>query len=337
MSERIVRELAVKLMNQYTKRTDSRTKWLKHPAVQLDWTLSRRDENQRPYEERRKSLPFSLSTFENELARFRRFDHSKFNLPDLRDGWLDATVDVAPMFHLPSADGRTALTVQATVPLGPSFPLMPRLDREGRGITSFQGILLARISSLRERLVVRSEAPHHDEWFQDLRSIIGECVSLIDATLHQLYFKAQYDPVPGWSFDRAVLGQRHGQRLADKLRWVRMITGRDLNAPGEVLAFKRLKKLRNHLEHFDPPCFCYTFEDAAGWLNDVLSVGRLNLRIRECASAQVSSELVVLLLQHRVEFAPVVADQPRIPQPSQVGYGSVVWLSDERDDDKGGQ
>ena len=55
--------------------------------------------------------------------------------------------------------------------------------------------------------------------FTHLRMLLNECVSIVDITLHQLYFKAEYGPKPaGWTFDPDRLGRRHGVRLKDKLQ-----------------------------------------------------------------------------------------------------------------------
>jgi hypothetical protein len=58
------------------------------------------------------------------------------------------------------------------------------------------------------------------EWFLDLRTLVSDTVSLVEITLNQLYLKAEYDPLPGWKFDREKLGNRHGRRFKDKLAWV---------------------------------------------------------------------------------------------------------------------
>src|SRR5262249_50769929 len=144
---------------------------------------------------------------------------------------------------------------------------------------------------------------------------------------HQLYFMAQYRGRDrGWRFDPDKLGPRHGQRLKDKLAWIGQITGRPLdNAAEELKAFHRLRTVRNHFNHFDPPCVAYTVEDVVGWLNDVPMVGRLAWKIREKANAQLSTHLVEVIALPRAEFVPRDPSLPRVPQPQGVGYGSVVW------------
>src|SRR5262249_41446040 len=161
------------------------------------------------------------------------------------------------------------------------------------------------------------------EWFQSLRTLVSECVSLIDGLLHQLYWKARCNPEPRWKFDAAKLGARNGQRLADKLGWVPKITGKLLHTQDETAAFLELKGLRNHLQHFDPPVFCFTLEDVTRWLNLVPAVARLNWEIRKCMGVTLSVPLIEVLLADRVEFVPKDPTRSRTPQGPDAGYGST--------------
>src|SRR5208283_4655980 len=87
-------------------------------------------------------------------------------------------------------------------------------------------------------------------WFHALRMLLNECVSIVDITLHQLYFKAEYGPSPvGWTFDSDRLGPRHGVRLKDKLQWINKITGKPLDdARDEVASFVILKDITKPLQ-----------------------------------------------------------------------------------------
>jgi hypothetical protein len=207
--------------------------------------------------------------------------------------------------------------------LGDSFPCVPQLDREGHAFNSFQTISQNLIVSLRSKLVNNSNAYSSGEWFQDLRSLITECVSLIDMTLHQLYWKAASSPLPGWAFKPERLGSRFGRRLQDKIGWVYQITGKPLNANEHLEAFIELKDLRNHLQHFDPPCFCYTMENVCDWLNKVHSVALLAWEMRRCMGSPLSVPLIRMLLSPVVEFAPLDPSARRIAQPHDVGYAST--------------
>src|SRR5205085_6350509 len=93
------------------------------------------------------------------------------------------------------------------------------------------------------------------EWVNDMRMLLNDCISLVDVTLHQLYFAAEYRLKKHWHFDAEKLGQRHGIRISDKFRWIGLITGSPLdNAKSEIDSFNVLRGVRNHLNHFDPPC-----------------------------------------------------------------------------------
>ncbi|WP_156349904.1 hypothetical protein [Archangium gephyra] len=311
-------------MNQYSKKNYSRSKWKKHPPIIVHWFEDKHGPNGNIIGSIPKnSSPFTVDTIEQLLASSGTFDFAKLGLYDPRCNWLDASVDFAPHFHVIDSNSGKALTIVAKAPYGDKLPYDPTLDREGRGFTSFQGIILRRITTLRTRLVETSDASLGDEWFQSFRALVSECVSLIDTTLHQLYFKAKLDPLAGWKFDEKALGPRHGRRLTDKFNWVYKITGKFLHADTEKKNFVAIKDLRNHLQHFDPPSFCYTLEDAATWLNQVIDCGRLNWAIRQCAGSPLSVPLIELLLQRAVQFVPEHPAAMRVPQPDNVGYLST--------------
>ena len=90
-----------------------------------------------------------------------------------------------------------------------------------------------------------------------------------------------------------------------------------------VARFTKLKDLRNHLQHFDPPSFSYSLEDAIPWLNYVLDCGHLNWAMRRCFGSRMSIPLVELLLQRPVHFVPADPARPRIQQKPNIGYGST--------------
>ena len=130
----------------------------------------------------------------------------------------------------------------------------------------------------------------------------------------------------GWRFDREELGLRHGTRLKDKLAWIKTITGKPLdNAAQEVAAFDKLKHVRNHLNHFDPPCFAYHVDDLVGWLNLVPDIGRLLWKIRDKLDTQLSRGLVEIITLPMVTFVPLKPELPRKPHPEDAGYRSTLW------------
>jgi hypothetical protein len=270
------------------------------------------------------SKPISLRILERHLEN-GEFNYESFNLFDPRCDWLDAQSHFATQSHYTDPDGESASFKYPTA-LGDSFPLIPALDREGQIFRSFQAHIEDHILTLHKSLVEKSNESHTLSWFQDLRSYASECVSMIDAMLHQLYFKAEYSPLPGWKFERDALGNRHGRRLSDKLGWVYRITGNDLNAKEELEVFDRIKALRNHLQHFDPPCLCFTLEiDVVGWLNAMPSVAMLAWKIRRCLRSPLSVRLIRMLLTPPVEFVPEYPDNLRSALGKGMGYASTCW------------
>lgn len=325
-SSALVRALAVQLANYYSKSALSRKKWKDQPRKRCRWELKDKDgskEGRIVSKGEQLSEPFHPDMFARDLTSNHVFDSKKYNLPEPMCRWLDINISMGADFHSTSSDKTHALTFRAITNLGPKFPMAPTLDREGMFYISFQGLLVNRILNLRQWLVENSHITQTEEWFQNFRSVVSEAVSLTDNTLHQIYFKAQHDPLPGWKFQPEILGERHGRRLMDKLKWVYQITGNELNARDEIAALGIIKDLRNHLQHFDPPCFACSLEEVAEWLNALHLVIQLNLHIRQCASALPSIKLIELLLQPMVKFAPKDSTQSRVPRPSYCGYAST--------------
>jgi hypothetical protein len=319
----VVRELALQLANHYLRKDLSRNGWRKEPAAACRWELRTRGAQGQVAVESHASKVLHLRDFEQHLMASGKLDFELLGLPDPMCPWLDSSLMMAPQFHAVASTGKHALTFCAEPNLGPCFPLVPTLDREGVAFTSLQTMVVKRISTLRAQLVADSAAPEREDWFQLFRNLISESVALIENTIHQVYFKAEYDPLPGWRFDRAALGDRHNRRVVDKLRWVFQITGNQLDARDEVKAFSQVKTLRNHLLHFDPPSFACSWEEMSGWLNSVLGVVRLAWRIRACVGALPSAAMIELLLQRAVSFTPQDPTRKRIDPPGHSGYAST--------------
>jgi hypothetical protein len=168
------------------------------------------------------------------------------------------------------------------------------------------------------------------EWVFDLRNLINDTISLLDITLNQLYIKAEYSPEPGWSFDKEKMGEKYSRRLKDKLSWVRQITGRPLEIESEFASLETLRKVRNHLNHFDPPTLVVTLDEATKWLNDVLSVGHILIKIRETLQVPVCSELLNLILQKEAVINPEKAFKERLPLiEGEAGYTTSIWISND--------
>ena len=304
-----VHEVSRALMNFYFKKSLSRTEWRKQKPARVRW----RRGYAREYTEYQ-SEPMALKDLDTALVD-GVFQPKYFGLFEPKCDWLDGGLLGTSKAYAPR---RMALAIA-----GSTLPLVPQLDREGVARTSFQFSLQNRIVDLRRQLVDLSHDFESDHWFELLRYFVSDCVSLIDTTLHQLYYHAEHARPMGWTFDPDRLGQRHGRRLVDKLKWVSAITGKEFNAQDEVRAFERLKDVRNHLQHFDPPCFCCSLDDAAGWLNAAVEVGRLAWKIRNAIDAPLTKELIDIILAPRIRVVPKEAgDRP--PQPLDAGYASCV-------------
>ncbi len=126
-----------------------------------------------------------------------------------------------------------------------------------------QSQLITRVIKSRTKLIESSNLALTDDWVFDFRTLVNDVISLIDITLMQFYIKAEYDPLPGWKFDKDIVGEKYGRRIADKFKWIHEITGNHfpMNATKEMKSFESLRKLRNHLMHFDPPSLVILLEE----------------------------------------------------------------------------
>lgn len=315
-----VNQLAAYILNRDTGEKRSVSFYRKHNRLTLNWEA----------EGKRHQTTFRFSDLVEDIRSTRTIDSAKFGLRPLLSEWLDASVGISkPDAPIVAVDGSHFLEFCVGLPFGDSFPLTPAIDREGVAFSSLQLQVQTNIVRSFKMLVDGDESPvdMDGNWLWDFRALLNECVSVVDMTLHQLYFMAQCrGQERGWTFEPAKLGDRHGRRLRDKLRWIGLITGQPLDdAEEEVKDFVALKDLRNHLNHFDPPCFAYTMEDLVGWLNKVPSVGRLLWRIREKLNTQLSPGVVQLILLPTVVFVPRDPLAPRVPQGPRVGYRSSIF------------
>ena len=268
-----------------------------------------------------------------EIAKFirenNRFNTADFNLPEIQCFWLDFSLDMKINWHKFDHTGPEGLAIVDGVPqqhYGKNYPIVPKLNREGHSYTTLQPQLLHRIAQLRTELISKSEHALEDSWFFDLRTLINDTVSIVEITLNQLYIKAEYDPLPGWKFDKEKLGDRHGRRFEDKLGWVYKISGKHLGAEAYIPSCNNLRELRNHLMHFDPPSFILTLEEATSWLNQIIDVGYLLIKIRQAIGAEVSLQLVNFILQKEAIFNPEPAFAKRLPiGTGNADYASSTW------------
>jgi hypothetical protein len=260
------------------------------------------------------------------IIETRSFNAKTFRFPPLYCNWLD----LEEVRHtIPRVKDETGtLRFQMPMPLQ-SFPLTPTLDCEGMIFLSFQSPIQRNILRLHRILVEKSHRMMGGqalEWVNDMRMLLNDCISLVDVTLHQLYFAAEYKLKSHWRFDAEKLGQRHGIRINDKFHWIGLITGSPLdNAKSEIDSFNILRGIRNHLNHFDPPCVVLSVDDAADWLNRVPMIGDLLWKIREKLEAHLTPELVEILLLPIVKVNPRDPRMPRHKQANDAGYKSSTW------------
>lgn len=277
------------------------------------------------------SIPVDIQALLKSMAVNRNCDVASMGVEEPGELWLDGgPMHIKRNFCvLPGHDATFTLALQ--VPLAATFPLRPGLDREGFGYASFQHPLQLNVIRMRHTLVVASHliVEAHPDWINWFRSLVSDCVSLVDITLHQIYFRAKFGGNQTWRFDEAALGPRSGVRLAEKLKWIGLITGRPLdNARDELRAFHKMRKMRNHLSHFDPPCLVLTIDDIAEYLNLIPAIGTLLWKIREKVGAQLTSPLVSMILAPRVLPNQADSARPRPAQTKNSGYRSGAWPED---------
>ena len=337
-----VRELAKIVIEQYARQSQGIKKWRKAKPFTVDWT---RTDTKPP--QPKKSSPIHFDMLVEHFENHRRLDHEQLGLPPLEHvgyNWMDADV-TAWGFYVPASNGGepNTLTFKLPLSLGPQFPVAPAIDREGFATTSPQLHLQRGLLRARERLI--QQAPlfvpqsfdrNKGEQAQfrmggepplpALMDFFNLCVSLVDITLIQAYYAGYYAAdKTGLTFNRATMGPIAGRRISDKIKWIRALSGNDINAPREMTAFNELKAVRNHLAHFDPPCLSVTIDDVAGWLSKVSDLAWLLIKIRGCLRVPLSGLLIQLALSPSVTIVPRDPMQPRHPQRADVGYSSSTW------------
>lgn len=324
--EGYVRRIANAVLDHYVGRKRSRAQWRATKNFRINWKNNvKRDGQSIEVDEQSAQLSFDL--FCAHLRGHRRLDVKKLNLQTLNKSWMDASVTGALTFHAPANEDNSHLTIIHSPSFVKGFPIEPAIDREGVAFSNVTLHLQKTLLDLRPKLVHESRGLFDvgtGPWLRDLMAYFNAAVSLIEVTLNMIYYKAKHEASQyGWKFDETTLGPTHGRRLADKIAWIGAITTSHLNnAEREVKSFKRLKEVRNHLHHFDPPVFAYTIEDVAGWLNQLKDIAELVWKIREKINVPLSEHLIEMLLSPEVEAVPKDPSKRRAPQPPSVGYAS---------------
>ncbi|MCP4551855.1 MAG: hypothetical protein GY834_07420 [Bacteroidetes bacterium] len=315
-NRRIDRIICAKIINEFLKSNKSIKKLKKIKGFKVNWSA----DNQKQI-----SDEINYDKILKHISENHFFDHKKFNLPEIKDTWLDGSFNIALQNHFVGSDN-DPVKIIPNMSLGENFPLKPTLDREGIIFNSFQLALTSRIVDLHKKLVESSDEFSEPEWLFDFITMISACISLVDITLNHLYVKAQYDPFEGWVFDEEKLGNRINRRMKDKLKWIYCITGNPLdNIQKEMSSFKILKSIRNHTQHFDPPCFGFTLEEAATWFNMVKDVGILILEIRNRINSTLNTDLIKLILLPDVLFEGDVVFNRQRKEHKNTGYQTTIW------------
>lgn len=315
---KIIRDLTQDILNIYLKKDLSITKL----RMMKEFTI-----NITQQEKTWPSKNISFDIIENYLTENNSFDYKVFDLFEFKCEWLDGNIDISTPQHLVASDNKSPILC-LPLPYGSNFPIEPKLDREGWIFNSLQTKLTERISDLHNKLISNSNKYDEAEWLFTFLELVSHCVSLVDILLNQLYIKAEYDPKKDWIFDKSILGERHNRRFKDKLHWVKNITGNILdNIEKELKSFIVLKNLRNHTQHFDPPCFGFSLEEMAKWLNMIPDIGLLVYKIRKKISSTLNQSLIKIILLPEVEFNGIVLfNRERLPH-IHIGYETTTWPS----------
>jgi len=318
----IISEVCLILVNQYLR--DVKMSVSKWRVENRTWKVS----YEFPPGQKRVSKSINYLILSMHLRESEVFNPNIFDLPDLLCPWLDHSMGMKLDFYMQDQNIEFGLSSDdlQTHNFGENYPIKPTLKREGLLYTAIQPQLIQRIIRKRDELILGSDKALTDDWVFDLRNIISDSMSLIDIAFNQLYLKAEYDPLPNWKFDKSKIGDRHKTSLNDKLKWVFQITGNNLNIESEKISLESLRLLRNHLMHFDPPSLVITIEEAAIWLNQIIDIGKILIKMRRAIGVDVSYELIIFVMQREAIFVPVENGERRsIDKNAKENYRSSTW------------
>lgn len=316
------REVAAYLLNTWLGLDYSISKWRKQAAIPFEW-------NDKNNVSRVAAADFRILV--SHLSSRRTLNPRELGLPYAFSPLFDHSVDVGLPQCFVGSDGAT-LKVRLPTAMGEYFPIVPMIDREGFAMADMQSLVeLNLVELFNEMLSTSHLAPQpRSGWLTKFRLFVSDCVTAVEIMLHKIYLLAQYRAKDfGWTFSESALGPRHGTRVLDKFRWVSMISGRPFALrPNTYASFKKLKELRNHLSHFDPPCFAATLVEVCSWLNQVRDIAEIIWSIRRHFRQQLSESTVALLLLPEVQFSGIVPFNRVVPaHDSTIGYASASWPS----------
>jgi hypothetical protein len=279
--------------------------------------------------EKKESIPYNYNLISNQLRKSGFFKLGQFNFPNSCCSWLDCATNMKVTFHKKVENGEKPWINFGEGGLnesfGENFPIKPIIKREGHIYSTFLPALMRRIIKKRDEIIQNSFLAFTDDWIFDIKDLIIDSISLVDITLNTIYIKAQYNPNPKWKFDFNKLGTRMNRRLKDKLKWIYQITGNSINIEKEKQALENFRVLRNHFNHFDPPCFALTLEETTTILNQIMEIGMILVKIRQAINVPSSVELVNFILQKKVYFNPEQEFLIRSPAVKEDGYLTSIW------------
>lgn len=267
-----------------------------------------------------KSKPFLFRDIAQSIFKLKDWDHQQFNFPAIQPSFFDSSMSLG--------GGTAGLGLSITMgQYGNNFPIKPKIDREGAITSTFQNYITANILKLHNRIVDHSNELNaagmpDTDWFNDLRLLINECISLVEIHLHTLYTMAKFNgQTYGFHFNQTDFGLQYGRRIKDKFSWLYHATQKDFNCPQNLmLDFDTLREIRNHLNHFDPPCFAYDIIDIQNWLNCVPSMGRLIRHIREHLNQPINRDIIRIMALPNVQSKGMKKTIDKT-----CGYNSSKW------------
>lgn len=325
--------IAAEFLNKFFGESLSAAQWDKRGKIRLQWNVGATTHRR----------VVTLREMRKALREHRSWKGTEVPYPDT---WLDHAQAISIDSQATVNElGDAALIFSAPLP---GIPLKASLDREGALFSSMLPNLEQITIAARHQAVAESHqlyahgnrnptAPNYvrgkslrSDWFDAVVRSINTSIAMVECTLTLLYYRAKYEHAKfGWTFDEKALGSPHERRLMDKISWVGAITGATMADLGtEIRELRRLKTVRNHLNHFDPPVFAFSIEDLAGWLNNIRTVGILLWKLRRKLGLPLSLGLIEIVLAPHVDPVPRDPNKRRPAQADDCGYGSCRWQDD---------
>lgn len=311
--------IATKILNIISGQKNTTTKWKNSKSICIRWS-----DNGIIKEKKLKYYQLVES-----LKKNRQYNSKELDLPSIPPSWIDKSIELCLPFYAPCNQDNTSLAMELGTSFGNSYPIKPNIDREGLMSGGLITLVERNLLLFRNELINNSKYIFNLDdgiWFGKLLCYLNMLVSSFDVTMITFYNKAKYDEVArksfSWIFNEEKIGPSITSRITDKIKWVHAITGNLLpDISKEQNTFNRIRIVRNHLNHFDPPVFACTIEDNAEWINCIFDVAILLTKIREAISASISNSLIEILLQKPVMFEPYDPGKIRYPQTTS-GYKS---------------